>query len=452
MKVVKVRSPFIIEVNEALQDGSKIELSIWNNGNSIPTVLSGVTITGTAGQFSCTAATFATGNTLTISGSLAGTGTITGYTSPKTYYVIATNGTTTFTLSETLGGTAIVTTAGTPTGLTYITQISGFYSLSKSIPSTSQRSTSYNVSNYVKEFIDNIKPTKISSSPSYEDSNEWVKFKVKRYKLVGGTYTLLDNIDYAGVNGFTTYTQGVNAIVDYYTTGFLSNKLISKNIIKSSSSLKNYVNWIGEMASGYRLDLIYVTLNNSYSVTQSITGLNGIYNFKIPLTKYPTDVNFILGNRLDVNLYDAGSTQIGSDSVYVYINEECKYTPVECTFINRYGGWEVLTFFKQQTNSISVKGTDYKLMPSAINYNTSKGQVKSFNINGNQTIKLNTGFVDENYSELITDLLLSETVLLDEKPVLVKTQGSDLKTSLKDKLINYEIEFEYAYNLINDVV
>jgi len=116
MKVIKVRSPFIITVAETGQTGSKIELSIWNNGNSIPTILSGVTITGTAGQFSSTAATFATGDTVTISGTLGGTGTIVGYTSPKTYYVIATNGTTTFTLSETLGGTAIVTTAGTPTG------------------------------------------------------------------------------------------------------------------------------------------------------------------------------------------------------------------------------------------------------------------------------------------------------------------------------------------------
>jgi hypothetical protein len=91
-------------------------------------------------------------------------------------------------------------------------------------------------------------------------------------------------------------------------------------------------------------------------------------------------------------------------------------------------------------------------MPSSVNYNTSLGQSKTFNINGSQTIKLNTGFVDENYSELITDLLLSETVLLDSKPVIVKTQGSDLKTSLKDRLINYEMEFEYAYNLINDVI
>ena len=83
--------------------------------------LTGVTITGTAGQFSCTAAPFALaiGQSLTISGTFGGTGSITGYTNPTTYYIIATNGSTTFTLSATSGGTAITTTAGTPTGLTY---------------------------------------------------------------------------------------------------------------------------------------------------------------------------------------------------------------------------------------------------------------------------------------------------------------------------------------------
>jgi hypothetical protein len=81
--------------------------------------LSGVTITGTAGQFGCTASTLATGNAVVISGTYGGTGSITGYTDPKTYYIITTNGTTTFTLSATSGGSAIVTTAGTPTGLTY---------------------------------------------------------------------------------------------------------------------------------------------------------------------------------------------------------------------------------------------------------------------------------------------------------------------------------------------
>jgi hypothetical protein len=85
------------------------------------TTLSGVTITGIAGQFSCTAMSPALniGQSITISGTLGGTGTITGYVNPTTYYIIATNGSTTFTLSTTSGGSGVVTTAGTPTGLTY---------------------------------------------------------------------------------------------------------------------------------------------------------------------------------------------------------------------------------------------------------------------------------------------------------------------------------------------
>lgn len=83
-------------------------------------VLTSVIITGVAGQFSCAANTITVGSTVTISGTYGGTGSITGYANPTTYYVIVTNGTTTFQLSATLGGSAITTTAGTPTGLTYV--------------------------------------------------------------------------------------------------------------------------------------------------------------------------------------------------------------------------------------------------------------------------------------------------------------------------------------------
>jgi len=89
--------------------------------SSATTVLSGVSITGIAGQFACTAMSPALviGQSITISGVFGGTGTITGYVNPTTYFIIATNGSTTFTLSTTAGGAGVVTTAGTPTGLTY---------------------------------------------------------------------------------------------------------------------------------------------------------------------------------------------------------------------------------------------------------------------------------------------------------------------------------------------
>jgi hypothetical protein len=93
---------------------------------STTTTLAGVVITGTAGQFSCTAATLAVGMPVVISGTFGGTGSIAGYSSPTTYYIAATNGTTTFTLSYVfndisgvIGVTGIITSAGTPTGLTY---------------------------------------------------------------------------------------------------------------------------------------------------------------------------------------------------------------------------------------------------------------------------------------------------------------------------------------------
>jgi hypothetical protein len=88
--------------------------STYNTGT-----LSTVVITGTSGQFSCAATTLTVDASITISGTLGGTGTITGYSNPTTYYIIATNGSTTFTLSASVGGVAITTTAGTPTGLTY---------------------------------------------------------------------------------------------------------------------------------------------------------------------------------------------------------------------------------------------------------------------------------------------------------------------------------------------
>ena len=82
--------------------------------------LTTVTIAGTAGEFTCDATTLWVGMRITISGTLGGTGSITGYSNPTTYRISATNGSTTFTL-QTLAGSAIVTSAGTPTGLTYAT-------------------------------------------------------------------------------------------------------------------------------------------------------------------------------------------------------------------------------------------------------------------------------------------------------------------------------------------
>ena len=86
------------------------------------TTISGVAISGTGGQFTCSATTLAVGDRVTITGTFGGTGSITGYATGNVYKVSAKTGTspnvTAFTLT-TEAGSALTTTAGTPTGLTY---------------------------------------------------------------------------------------------------------------------------------------------------------------------------------------------------------------------------------------------------------------------------------------------------------------------------------------------
>jgi hypothetical protein len=80
--------------------------------------LDSVAVTGVAGQCSCAATDgLFIGQTVKISGAL--TGTALGLTSGVTYYIIATNYTTTFQLSTTSSGAGVVTVAGTTTGLVF---------------------------------------------------------------------------------------------------------------------------------------------------------------------------------------------------------------------------------------------------------------------------------------------------------------------------------------------
>ncbi len=86
------------------------------------TNLSTVSITGTAGQFQCATGIISgssVGQAVKVTGTISGSATISGYASGNIYYIIGTPTDTTFTLSSTFGGSAITTTAGTTTGLTF---------------------------------------------------------------------------------------------------------------------------------------------------------------------------------------------------------------------------------------------------------------------------------------------------------------------------------------------
>ena len=284
------------------------------------------------------------------------------------------------------------------------------HTLSKNIASSTQTAISWNISNYAKEFIKPVAPV-VVSVPTEESDLTWCYMQVISYS----NDVEVNDETFVCLNGYTSYSSGYNQSNSNVVVP-LVNPAIT---FQKSSSVVPYVNVFYEQGD-------YEIIGEGTLVIDEAT------MYKIPLTD---DLN---GD----DYFEYNSTEVC----------EPKYTPITCTYVNRFGGWQFLTFFKANMQSIETTSKEFNMLPSAVNYNVLKGQRKRFNQQGKQTIKCNTGWVTENYFELIQDLLLSETVLLDNKPVVVKSQSSEYKTSLKDKNINYEIEFEYSFGLINDVI
>ena len=295
------------------------------------------------------------------------------------------------------------------------------YTLSKNVPSINQNKLSWNVANYAKEFIKPIAPISVSV-PTEENSNTWCYMRVVSYS----DDVEVNDETFVCLNGYTIYSGGYNQYSDDIII-----PLVNTNIKLTTFYGVEYINvWLEESN-----DYGWFGDSDDFYFTTTSEGL-----WKLPY---------------DYDIWGLDTPPFLKPRIFLIQAEqlcEPKYSPFTCTFINRYGGWQFLTFFKANSSSIDVTSKDFNMLPSSINYNVLQGQKRVFNSQGKQKIKCNTGWVDENYFDLIQDLLLSETVLLDGKPAIVKSQSSEYKTHLQNKNINYEIEFEYNFGLINDVI
>jgi hypothetical protein len=92
------------------------------------------------------------------------------------------------------------------------------------------------------------------------------------------------------------------------------------------------------------------------------------------------------------------------------------------------------------------------MQSSASSYDILQGQKRTFNANARETISVNSGYVNEDFSSNIKQLLMSERVLVDNKPAICKTKSLELMKNINNHMINYSLEFEFAYNSINNVI
>ncbi len=153
--------------------------------------------------------------------------------------------------------------------------------------------------------------------------------------------------------------------------------------------------------------------------------------------------------------FNATSATVGGQVVTIKRICEPKFTPILITFINKYGAFQDIWFFKKSTENIITRKESYKraVVSSTGTYNVSTHSVRTLNVQGMQSMTVNTGFLDEGMNEPFKELLLSEQVWAVinnvERPIDITTSQLNYKTSLNDKLVDFTISFNFANDTIN---
>jgi hypothetical protein len=125
-------------------------------------------------------------------------------------------------------------------------------------------------------------------------------------------------------------------------------------------------------------------------------------------------------------------------------------------FKNKYGVFDTVTMFKKRTDKLSVTNEEFKNnYISNGSYDITNHQMQKINIVGKESVSLNSGYINEAENELYKEMLLSDIVFFYENasfvPVNVASKQISFKTRVNDKLTLYTIDFDYAFNTINNI-
>lgn len=297
-------------------------------------------------------------------------------------------------------------------------------------------STDVNISRYINDIL----TTSLVSSTTTElldsDSQVWVKSQVIYY--IGGvaqspefieTDLALKGYGYGaeGVNN-STPTNGILAFgseVKVNTDSFYSLPVFMSETLVTDILVKSY--------PGNVIDKTYTEA----ATTDSTDSVKQVW----------------------VNVAEAineSYIEITYNGAVVYtllIEDELRYNPIDIFYTNKEGQLTPITFFKERVNEMET---------SSENYESSTGQPKdgvhqfvTFDKNGRSGFEVNSGFVQEDNNDIFKQLFLSNDVWefngTDYIPLTLDSKSIEYKTRQRDRLLNYTVKFNYAFNEVNSI-
>ncbi len=347
----------------------------------------------------------------------------------------------------------------------------------------------FEVSELVRDYLD------IEFDGDYTSQTVWVRpdFTIT---TTGGTENPTE-VDYIAFDGYTYFEEGVQSADSPLDTvgALMSNRTIFR-LDDSNVSIPVYTGDTNSVAFYYqgalkRTETISTSTNTNGQIEYiSVAGENtddsenvnaatykervledgGVFEDNICLQNFLNTIDIGLVDEVWIN-YDTGTIFTGvsntstedtkTDIIKVKTVDCSRYTPIKVTFVNKYGALQDLWFRLKSTETTDVRGESYKrsiFSEATLSYKTYQHQKQSFQVNGSDRITMNTGYLNDDHNAVMEELMLSEQVwmtkLTDEElvlPIMPRTKSITYKTSLNDRLANYTIEFDMAFDKINNI-
>jgi hypothetical protein len=273
-------------------------------------------------------------------------------------------------------------------------------------------------------------------------------------------YTIIKNTDNANGALFEIAELSKDYLIDSFNGTYTSNTVSLSIIVRYYDGLEGSGTQVGADApyfhegfngySNFEEGKNAVTLPNSLLISNRI-----IYQPESTAGVIPREVD----GQIVYSAFSTATTSITLAGQVFTIVRLCepKFTPIKVTFVNKFGALQDLWFFKKFTKNLTVSKDRYKrhTISQSGGYSINSHQDNILRANGNERITLNTSFVDETMNEPIKQLLLSESVwaTINEVvlPIIVTTENLQYKTKVNEKLIQYTIECEFAFQAINNI-
>lgn len=320
----------------------------------------------------------------------------------------------------------------------------------------SESGITFDIAELVKDYIE------IRFTGDYNNIQQtaWVEYELTREYDDLTESTLIG--DFIAYNGYGDFEEGVNpelnpTLLQSNTTIYVPEGEIPRvPILRSTNGTAAVEYYTGGIlidteTQGMVIDYITADLDNYTADTELLNA-----DVSILTTPIGTGIAEYDGADKMIIIATDGSTTT------VNVNYICepKFTPYKVTFLNKFGVLQDLWFFKKRTDNLNITKESYKrntidIGANDVSYSRYKSTKELYNINSDRSFTMNTGFVIEDFNEVIRQLLMTENAWISENnevyPIVPKTSSLEYKTQLNDKLINFTIEFEYAYNDTNNI-